>query len=269
MFSRAAELLHLEESLDALPEPALPVLLDWRISAASACKLAAAGEAFIARKNRLDLARLVLPEYSRARVKALRCSPDAFLQMGFQAAQYQCLPRFSSSYEAVSMRAFAEGRTECARGSSAEAGALAEALCRCRPAGEIRELFRKAEARHLDRLEQCRSGQGVERYMLGLESMYLLYGQALGVSVPPALFANPGWQFVKRNLLSTSGSVSSVCNAFGFGPPDPEGFGLGYNYGAALTVTVTGFPQSSRAAEEFAAALKNHLDALFSALAGA
>lgn len=267
LFRLAADMLDQPESPDALPELPPPAALDWHIPAASARKLTAAREDFLARRAALDTACLLMPEYSRNMVKAFKCSPDAFIQMGFQAAQYQCLERFSSSYEAVAVRTFAEGRTECARGSSQEAKELAQAICRQRPAQEIRTLFRAAEARHMARLEQCQKATGVERCMLGLENMYLLHGQSLGIAVPPAIFTDPGWMFVKRNVLSTSGTGSGVAASFGFGPVDPEGFGLAYNYGAALSVTITAYPHSACTAETFAAALKTHLGTLAAALA--
>ena len=61
-------------------------------------------------------------------IKRLGFSPDSFFYMALQVAQYKTLGMMRSTYEAVSMRLFNEGRTECIRPSNTENLVLAKAI---------------------------------------------------------------------------------------------------------------------------------------------
>lgn len=212
---------------------------------------------FELKMNGIDLYALQLRRISSSRIKALRCSPDAFVQQAFQAAQHQVFGHLRSAYEAVAMRGFAEGRTECARPASTQALALACALRDFKqPSGSpashagtapgtcpenstpdkvdaatINALFRAAEAEHVARLKKCREGNGAERHMYGLRMMFTLFGESLGLKKLPAIFEDQGWQSLGVNAVSSSGISAPYLEFFGFGPVEHDGFGLGYCIG--------------------------------------
>lgn len=236
------------EGDEALPHR----LLEWDVPDNLASTLRSFGKTFAQSCASVDMACRDFPALSRECLKSMRTSPDAFLQVAFQAAQYKIFGCLKSSYEAVSMRAYAGGRTECARGCTQAALAFAKALWRNAPQESLQELYRTAERAHLGRLVNCQRGLAVERYVYGLQTMYRLYGKELGLASPPAFFADPGWLAVKHDSLSTSGMTASGVSAFGFGPVVPDGFGVGYAPSPDRTaLVITSFHNSGLKADAF------------------
>ena len=234
-----------------------PRRLEWQVSAALNARLEKHAQDFAEVAKGLSLHPAIFPEFSRNAIKALGTSPDAFLQISFQAAQYQLFGKLKSSYESVSMRSFAQGRTEVCRASTAEAGRFAAALATGADRGILRDLYRQAEAAHLLRLERAQQGRGAERHFAGLQCMYTMYGPALGLTEAPAIFSDPGWLTLKHDSLSTSSVGAPFIRYFGFGPVVGDGLGLGYSPAANSTnVLISGYNGSSPAPRAFRAAFE-------------
>lgn len=222
-----------EEGLSAGEGPddhssALRRLPAWDLEASLRARLELLRQEFAATLKRMALACPESPVFSRDRLKALGTSPDSFLQNVFQAAQFKVFGKLRSSYEAVAVRGFFQGRTECARGSSAQALDLARALLSGEPPQRLLDLYRRSEAEHLSRMRICQNGRGTERHIYGLQAMHALYGGLLGLDGLPALFTDPGWQILKHDALSTSGVSAPFVRFFGFPPVTRDGFGVGY-----------------------------------------
>lgn len=238
--------------------------LRWNIDEALAARLDDAAQDYFDRANTVDLCCKDFADYSRSRVKTLGTSPDAFLQIAFQAAQCRVFGHLRSSYEAVSVRGFAEGRTECARGSTYAAGVLAKAL-RSISAETLRSsvaanelllgYYRSAENAHKANVARCQRGLGAERHMTGLAVMHTLHAAELGLGEPPAIFRDPGWLTVKHDALSTSSVSAPFIRFFGFGPVVQDGYGVGYAPGPDATgLVVTAFRSKAEPAGDFLAA---------------
>ncbi len=115
-------------------------------------------------------------------------SPDAFIQLSLQAAYFRMHGTFVGTYESVTTRAFARGRTETGRTVTAESVAFVQALCRHRTlVGSstkthrltfrqprdvplLVELLRQASAVHVRNLQECAAGKGVDRHALALRA---------------------------------------------------------------------------------------------------
>lgn len=203
-------------------------LLPWDVRPKLQEKLCARQRTFADAMGAMRLACGEFVPYSRDELIGLNTSPDAFLQIAFQAAQRRVFGKLRSSYEAVAVRGFFQGRTECARGSTGEASALAEALESGASDDVLSALYRKAEREHLARVKRCGRGLGAERHLFGLEMMYSLYGRELGMETPPALFTSEGWRAVQNSAVSTSGLKAPFIKFFGFPPVVADGFGVGY-----------------------------------------
>lgn len=226
-------------------------LLDWDITPVQRGRLASMRKDFARRLADVDVACRDFPEFGRDSLKNLATSPDAFLQAAFQLAQHQIFGRLRSSYEAVSVRGFAQGRTECARGSSGEALAFALALQKNCPQSKLFELYRQTERIHKARLQRCQRGLGIERHIYGLRAMWELHGKALAMP-EPALFTNPAWLTLKHDALSTSGVGAPFIRFFGFGPVVADGFGIGYAPESGKTgLVVSAFRSSGLSAAKF------------------
>ncbi len=162
-------------------------------------------------------------------IKRMNLSPDAFFHMALQIAQYRTFNKFRSVYEPVSVRVFRDGRTECARATSTEKQALVKAIDAGNCGNEqLYSLMKKAGAAHSNRIIDCRKGFGVERHMYGLEQMYELYGQTLGIEKKPAIFTDKGYRTLRHDFISTSGMAYDNVKYRIFGPVVEGGFGLAY-----------------------------------------
>ena len=226
-------------------------LRNWETGPEITSRLEKARTAFAGRARGMAVACRSFPALARKELRTLDTSPDAFLQICFQAAQYHVFGRLRSSYEAVSARGFFQGRTECARGSTQEALEFARALAGTISPPEILELYRAAEIAHLDRLKQCQKGRGVERHISGLEAVFSLYGNDLGVEAP-RLFTDEGWRTLKHDAVSTSGIGAPFIRFFGFPPVTRDGLGVGYAPGQEATgLAVTSFADGPATAGDF------------------
>lgn len=229
----------------------------WDIPPVLKEDLEAARQDFTARSDNVELVCREYGSLSKTRLKACNTSPDAFLQICFQAAQHAVFGTFRSSYEAVAMRNFFQGRTDCARGSSEDALAFSIALADNAPPEKLLELYKRAEQTHSGRLKRCQQGLGIERHMFGLQAMFRLYGKQLGLEEPPALFTDPGWLALHHDSLSTSSVAAPFVRLFGFGPTVPDGIGIGYTPGTERTgLVIASLKNGAHAAGPFAAAFE-------------
>ncbi|PIC80581.1 hypothetical protein CSV75_01965 [Sporosarcina sp. P18a] len=162
-------------------------------------------------------------------IKQLGFSPDSFFHMALQVAQYKTFATMRSTYEAVSMRLFKEGRTECIRPSSTENLALAKAIVEdpLEPAIVYR-LMQHASTAHSARLKEARKGFGVERHLFGLQEIFSQFEDELGIEKSPALFSDPGYLKMRHDIISTSNMTHPEVKSCVFGPVVEDGYGIFY-----------------------------------------
>ncbi|BGP28109.1 carnitine O-acetyltransferase [Rhodotorula toruloides] len=182
-------------------------------------------------------------------------SPDAFVQMAYQAAYFSLYGRTESTYEPAMTKAFLHGRTEAIRTVTPECVDFVKTFCsEASPRDKIAAL-RKACKAHTELTKACSKGLGQDRI---LYAMYCLAQQAQkreramsGSSVAngdgsseedsedseiseatlariPALFKDPGYSTLGHSTLSTSNCGNDCLRAFGFGPVVADGLGIGY-----------------------------------------
>lgn len=267
LFTKADEIIRgkTSDSGEATPLPCTP--LKWNIPESASGKLKAAREDFAAKMAESRFACRSFSFLGQKKLRSLNTSPDAFLQMCFQAAQYAVFGKLRSSYEAVAARSFYQGRTECARGCSQEALEFAQGMREKASPEKMAELYRTAEKEHVARLGICRKGLGAERHVAGLQAMFELRGKELGLDSEPALFTDAGWRLLKHDALSTSGIGAPFIRWFGFPPVARDGFGVGYAPGADRAgVAVTRFLDNPHTPEAFLDAFSQASSALLSAL---
>ncbi|WP_158233964.1 choline/carnitine O-acyltransferase [Sporosarcina sp. P34] len=190
-------------------------------------------------------------------IKKMNLSPDAFFHMALQIAQYRTFGVCRSVYEPVSVRAFYQGRTECARATSMEKLNLVKAIENGEESNEaLYMLMQQASLAHTNRIIMCREGLGVERHMYGLEQMYKLHGGDIGMTDPPALFSDAGYLAMRHDFISTSGMAYDNVKYRIFGPVVEGGFGLAY---ILLDQTISINISSHADEAEHAQKLTNHL----------
>ncbi|KAK4047797.1 carnitine O-acetyltransferase yat1 [Microbotryomycetes sp. JL201] len=178
-------------------------------------------------------------------------SPDAFVQMAYQAAYFSLYGRVESTYEPAMTKAFLHGRTEAIRTVTPECVQFVKTFCSdAAPRDKINALRIACKA-HTELTKNCSKGLGQDRV---LYAMYCLAQQqqhdakeaarkANGTSSPdsdsdesdlhptsgtPALFTDAGYATLNESTLSTSNCGNPALRLFGFGPTAASGFGIGY-----------------------------------------
>jgi carnitine O-acetyltransferase len=168
-------------------------------------------------------------------------SPDAFVQMAFQAAHFGLYGRVECVYEPAMTKSFLHGRTEAIRSVQPESVHFTKTFFSDAPASEKVAALRKACERHVKLTKECSQGLGQDRHLYALYCLLRrqLNGElekdpnANGSSWPegnkmPALFEDPGWLVLNQSILSTSNCGNPALRLFGFGPTDRDGYGVGY-----------------------------------------
>ncbi|KAK6825670.1 carnitine O-acetyltransferase y.t1.c1 [Apiospora arundinis] len=204
--------------------------------------------------------------YGKNFITSMGFSPDAFIQMAFQAAYYGLYGRIECTYEPAMTKVFLHGRTEAIRSVSEESVEFVQTFWETIPPN--RRTCAKAEGcdRHLYALfcvwqkyvdEQqpplstgytSPSENGSEMDMNspvgspGRDSSVISQdgeirtrerGDSTGSSRSrdhpvPSIFSDPGWDKLNNTILSTSNCGNPSLRHFGFGPTSGDGFGIGY-----------------------------------------
>ena len=95
-------------------------------------------------------------------------SPDAFVQMAFQAAYYGLYGRVENTYEPAMTKAFLHGRTEAIRTVSEESANFVRTFWAEIPATQKIDALRKACQRHTARTKECAKALGQDRHLYAL-----------------------------------------------------------------------------------------------------
>lgn len=172
-------------------------------------------------------------DYGKNFITRHKFSPDAFVQMAFQAAYFKLYGRCEATYEPAMTKAFLHGRTEAIRTVQPASYEFVKAYTsRDATVQQKIEKLRKACEAHTKLSKACASGKGFDRHLYGLKCIaqeLLNQGKLKDVIEDvPELFIDSGYQTINHTVLSTSNCGNPALRLFGFGPVAPDGFGLGY-----------------------------------------
>ena len=205
---------------------------------------------------------IAFKEFGKDRIKSLKISPDAFVQLALQIAMYRVFGKCKSIYEVASTRRFQNGRTEVLRSVSAEShrfiiNMLSEA---CETEAKA-ESLRKAADRHVHRMKTCMAGKGVERHLFGLLSIFEKFGNDIDIYSEPEIFGDIGWLTLRHDTLSTTSNPDPHGVVLsGFGPVVDDGFGICYTTTRdQITITLTSKSSMKDRLEQFSNNLKRAL----------
>ncbi|KAI5119672.1 hypothetical protein M0805_009617 [Coniferiporia weirii] len=190
-----------------------------------------------------DCQALEFKGYGKVMITSHGFSPDAFVQMAFQAAYYGLYGRIECTYEPAMTKAFLHGRTEAIRTVQPESVEFTKTyFSEASPAEKIAAL-KKACERHVALTKECSKGLGQDRHLYAL---YCLLQRELTESkldtspdepppspsrarhTLPAIFTDPGWGLLGTSIMSTSNCGNPALRLFGFGPVAADGYGIGY-----------------------------------------
>ncbi|TIB66939.1 hypothetical protein E3P77_01909 [Wallemia ichthyophaga] len=182
------------------------------------------------------------PRYGKLFITKHGFSPDAFVQMAFQAAYYNLYGRTECTYEPAMTKAFAHGRTEAIRSVTPQAVQFVQSFNSDAPPGEKIAALRKACATHSALSRECSKGEGHDRHLYAMlriaeserekEQVAEKKNNTTNNTPPtppkPSLYADPGYSLGTTDVLSTSNCGNPALRLFGFASTSASGFGIGY-----------------------------------------
>lgn len=95
-------------------------------------------------------------------------SPDAFIQMAFQAAYYGLYGRVENIYEAAMTKIFLHGRTEAIRSATVESTDFVQTFWAEHPPQAKVDALRKAAQKHTALTKECAKALGQDRHLYAL-----------------------------------------------------------------------------------------------------
>ncbi|CCG80555.1 Carnitine acetyl transferase [Taphrina deformans PYCC 5710] len=235
-----------------------PHRLEWKLNSelSTAIRFAETRLSDLLLQNELQI--LEFTNYGSNFMKQSGFSPDAFVQMAFQAAYYGLYGRVQSVYEPAMTKSFRHGRTEAIRSTTNESVNFVKRFCEdVNPQIKV-DALRKACTRHTAITRQASAGEGQDRHLYALFKMWEKQvadhkagehaknptssnGDGSDVTRSPsdtslsdaghempALFADCAWDRLNNTILSTSNCGNPALRMFGFGPTSLDGFGIGY-----------------------------------------
>jgi carnitine O-acetyltransferase len=168
-------------------------------------------------------------QFGKELIKTFKVSPDAFVQLALQLAEYKLYGKCYSAYEAIMTRGFLDGRIDVLYTVSPESMVFIQNMHSevCSVSEKIESLVRAAK-KHIQRANECRTGNGVYTHFLGLESRYKAVGKKMGMQTTPKLFTDKGYQALLHSVVCTSTTSEYGVELAGFGPIVDDGYGIRY-----------------------------------------
>ncbi|ORY01498.1 carnitine acetyl transferas-like protein [Clohesyomyces aquaticus] len=123
-----------------------------------------------------EFATLEFPHYGKNFMTSMGFSPDAFVQMAFQAAYYGLYGRMECIYEPAMTKFFYHGRTEAVRSVTEESVDFVKTFWGENPAAAKVETLRKACMKHSEITKDCAKAQGPDRHLYAL---YCIWQRAI------------------------------------------------------------------------------------------
>ncbi|ACR17369.1 hypothetical protein ckrop_0605 [Corynebacterium kroppenstedtii DSM 44385] len=250
-------------SVSASPEPvAPPEELTWKWSGEDISTLKEAAEGVS--QDLTDIAtHIVTVPHPPADQLPFRISADAAQQLILTIAQLKTYGRARGVYEAVDMREYRAGRTECLRAVTPQAVEFASLLL----GGEAtRQDLDDVLGAHRAWVKACKRGAGVDRHLLGLRFTAAAMEEAGKELTGTGFLTDPGVAATTYDFLSTTSiGGADYFVRYAFVPSVPEGFGISYTpQPESFEYCVTWHPSRADQPDDFLRALPQASDLLWS-----
>lgn len=191
-------------------------------------------------------------------------SKDAVMQFLLQYAQLKTFGEIRGMYEAVDMREYLYGRTECVRSVSMESVEFVKALAEDNSPEEINEKFLLAEKEHKNRIRECKKAEGIDRHLYGLYLMKERLENKTEKEYTENFFKDISYKKVTENFLSTTstGYIKHMGYLL-FTPVVYKGLGITYlKEPEGLKYLISYYISEEKKVKEFTENLKEGLEKL-------
>lgn len=118
---------------------------------------------------------LEFDSYGKNFITSMGFSPDAFVQMAFQAAYYGLYGRVECTYEPAMTKIFLHGRTEAVRPVTEESVKFVQTFWGDNPSEQKVEVLKKACEKHVAITKECAKAQGCDRHLYALYCVWQKY----------------------------------------------------------------------------------------------
>ncbi|KAF2129129.1 carnitine acetyl transferas-like protein, partial [Dothidotthia symphoricarpi CBS 119687] len=202
---------------------ATPHKLEWDMipELSTALRFAETRLADLIQQN--EFATLDFSHYGKNFMTSMGFSPDAFVQMAFQAAYYGLYGRIECVYEPAMTKLYYHGRTEAIRSVTDESVDFLKTFWGENPATQKIEALRKACQKHTENTKICAKAQGPDRHLYAL---YCIWQRAMDESAEVA--SSDGWDSTRPSSPDASSiasptrtSVLSENESISSSPPPP------------------------------------------------
>ncbi|KAK4142947.1 Choline/Carnitine o-acyltransferase-domain-containing protein [Dichotomopilus funicola] len=146
--------------------------------------------------------------YGKTFITSMGFSPDAFVQMAFQAAYYGLYGRVECTYEPAMTKMYLHGRTEAIRTVTDESVRFVQTFWADNPAEQKIAALRRACQRHVATTRECAKAQGCDRHLYALFCLWqrTVYEESVRTGTAPgspaADYASPSSSSVVDDNLS-------------------------------------------------------------------
>ncbi|PPR07072.1 hypothetical protein CVT24_010973 [Panaeolus cyanescens] len=241
---RGHEQAHKPEKIDTTPKK-----LEWNLTPALRAGVRFAETRISDLICQNDCQALEFKGYGKNFITSHGFSPDAFVQMAFQAAYFGLYGRIECTYEPAMTKAFLHGRTEAIRTVQPESVNFTKVFYSDATASQKIAALKNACDRHVKLTRECSQGMGQDRHLYALyclaqrqlRNKYDSEPNGITSSPPspppeparritklPSIFTDPGYATIGTSILSTSNCGNPALRLFGFGPVAADGYGIGY-----------------------------------------
>ncbi|RWQ93629.1 carnitine acetyl transferase [Paecilomyces variotii] len=149
--------------------------------------------------------------YGKNFITSMGFSPDAFVQMAFQAAYYGLYGRVENTYEPAMTKVFLHGRTEAIRTVTPEALQFVKTFWGENPPEQKVDALKKATEKHTALTKECSKGQGQDRHLYALYSVWQRsFDEAHSVSNSAELSSNGSFSPLENGSIGDSPKRSST-----------------------------------------------------------
>lgn len=189
--------------------------LVWTLDEDTAAEIRTHADAYAERASKFT-AQIVTAPHRPPADMPFKFSRDAAAQVTMTIAQQLTYGRVRAVYEAVDMREYRAGRTECLRAATPEAAAFAQKLVAGTATND--DLVAVANA-HRGWVKRCKSGNGFDRHIQMMAT----------IDASDPFFTDDAVLAARRDFLSTTsvGGPHQIVR-YSFAPTVPEGFGISY-----------------------------------------
>lgn len=113
--------------------------------------------------------------YGKNFITSMGFSPDAFVQMAFQAAYYGLYGKVESTYEPAMTKVYLHGRTEAVRSATEESVNFVQTFWADHPAEHKVDALKMACEKHVNMTRECAKAQGCDRHLYALFCVWQKY----------------------------------------------------------------------------------------------